>query len=121
MLRHILPNIAGLVIVLTTISLPAAIITESTLAFLLGVGSDVPSWGGELSGDSRRFFSRAPWIAIFPGAALSITVFAFNIFGDSIRDTLDPRLRGPHLAVSFTSNPLKRDPRTRYCARHSIC
>ena len=92
MLRHILPNITGLLIVLTTISLPAAIITEATLSFLLG--SDAPSWGAELSGDSRRFFTRAQWIAIFPGLALSITVFAFNIFGDSVRDTLDPRLRG---------------------------
>lgn len=92
MLRHILPNIAGLMIVLTTISLPAAIITEATLSFLLG--SDAPSWGAELSGDSRRFFTRAQWIAIFPGLALSVTVFAFNIFGDSVRDTLDPRLRG---------------------------
>ncbi len=92
MLRHILPNITGLVIVLTTISLPAAILTEATLSFLLG--STAPSWGAELSGESRQFFNRAPWIAIFPGAALAITVFAFNIFGDSIRDTLDPRLRG---------------------------
>ena len=93
MLRHILPNITGLMIVLTSISLPAAILTESTLAFLLGAG-DTPSWGAELSGDSRTFFVRAPWIAIFPGAALAVTVFAFNIFGDSLRDTLDPRLRG---------------------------
>ena len=92
MLRHILPNITGLMIVLTTISLPAAIITEATLAFLLG--SHVPSWGAQLSGESRVFFTRAPWLAIFPGAALSLTVFAFNIFGDSLRDTLDPRLRG---------------------------
>ncbi len=92
MLRHILPNITGLVIVLTTISLPAAILTEATLSFLLG--SNAPSWGAELSGDSRRFFQSAQWIAIFPGAALALTIFAFNIFGDSIRDTLDPRLRG---------------------------
>lgn len=92
MLRHILPNITGLMIVLTTISLPAAILTEATLSFLLG--SDAPSWGAELSGDSRQFFKNAPWLAIFPGAALALTVFGFNIFGDSIRDTLDPRLRG---------------------------
>ena len=92
MIRHILPNITGLVIVLTTISLPAAILTEASLSFLLG--SDAPSWGAELGGDSRRFFNRAQWIAIFPGATLAITVFAFNIFGDSIRDSLDPRLRG---------------------------
>ena len=92
MLRHILPNITGLMIVLATISLPAAIITEATLSFLLG--SDAPSWGAELSGDSRQFFKRAWWLGVFPGAALALTVFAFNIFGDSIRDTLDPRLRG---------------------------
>ena len=95
MFRHILPNITALVIVLTTTSLPAAIIAESGLSFLgVGVPIEIPSWGAELSGQSRAFFSKAPWLAIFPGLALSITVFAFNILGDSLRDTLDPRLRG---------------------------
>ncbi len=95
MWRHIAPNMFGLMIVVTSISLPAAILTEASLSFLgLGVETGTPSWGADLSGSSRQFFVRAPWLAIFPGLALSITVFGFNIFGDSLRDTLDPRLRG---------------------------
>lgn len=95
MWRHIAPNMFGLMIVITSISLPAAILTEASLSFLgLGVEPGTPSWGADLSGTSRQFFVRAPWLAIFPGLALSITVFGFNIFGDSLRDTLDPRLRG---------------------------
>lgn len=93
--RHILPNLAGLMIIVSTTSLPAAILTEAGLSFL-GVGVEVgtPSWGADLSGNARSFFVRAPWMAIFPGLALSIAVLAFNLFGDSLRDTLDPRLRG---------------------------
>ena len=95
MFRHILPNIFALVIVLTTTSLPAAILAESGLSFLgVGVPIEIPSWGAELSGQSRAFFQQAPWLAIFPGIALSLTVFSFNILGDALRDTLDPRLRG---------------------------
>ena len=99
MWRHVAPNMFGLMIVITSISLPAAILAEASLSFLgLGVpigGLDaVPSWGADLSGSSRRFFNVAPWLAIFPGVALAVTVFGFNIFGDSLRDTLDPRLRG---------------------------
>jgi ABC-type dipeptide/oligopeptide/nickel transport system permease subunit len=95
MARHILPNLVGLMIIFMSTSLPAAILTESSLSFL-GVGVEVgtPSWGADLSGNARNFFVRAPWIAIFPGLALSITVLAFNLFGDSLRDRLDPRLRG---------------------------
>ena len=95
MWRHIAPNMAGLMIVVTSISLPAAILTESSLSFLgVGVPVGTPSWGADLSGSSRQFFIRAWWLAFFPGLALSITVFGFNVFGDSLRDTLDPRLRG---------------------------
>ncbi len=95
MWRHIAPNMAGLMIVVTSISLPAAILTESSLSFLgVGVPVGTPSWGADLSGSSRQFFIQAPWLAIFPGLALSITVFGFNIFGDALRDSLDPRLRG---------------------------
>ncbi len=99
MWQHVAPNMFGLMIVITSISLPAAILAEAGLSFIgLGVpigGLDaVPSWGADLSGSSRRFFSVAPWLAVFPGLALAITVFGFNIFGDSLRDTLDPRLRG---------------------------
>ena len=95
MLRHILPNLIGLMIIVTSTTLPAAILTESGLSFL-GVGVDIgtPSWGADLSGNARVYFSRAPWIAIFPGLALSVTVLAFNLLGDALRDALDPRLRG---------------------------
>lgn len=94
MFRHILPNMGGLMIVVTSTTLPAAILTESALSFL-GVGVEIgtPSWGADLSGNARQFFVDAPWIAIFPGLALSLTVLAFNLLGDSLRDTLDPRLR----------------------------
>lgn len=95
MWRHIAPNMFGLMIVITSISLPAAILTEASLSFLgIGVEVGTPSWGADLSGDSRQFFTQGWWLAVFPGLALSMTVFGFNIFGDSLRDTLDPRLRG---------------------------
>ncbi len=95
MARHILPNLTGLMIILSSTTLPAAILLESGLSFL-GVGVEVgtPSWGADLSGSARSFFVRAPWIAIFPGLALSIAVLAFNLLGDSMRDSMDPRLRG---------------------------
>ncbi len=95
MLRHVLPNLAGLMIVVTSTALPGAILTESGLSFLgVGVAVGTPSWGADLSGSARSFFVRAPWIAIFPGLALSITVLGFNLLGDALRDSLDPRLRG---------------------------
>jgi ABC-type dipeptide/oligopeptide/nickel transport system permease subunit len=93
--RHILPNLIGIAIITASATLPAAILTESGLSFL-GVGVDLgePSWGGDLSGDARQFFQIAWWMAVFPGLALSLTVLAFNLLGDSLRDVLDPRLRG---------------------------
>jgi ABC-type dipeptide/oligopeptide/nickel transport system permease subunit len=95
MLRQVLPNLAGLMIVVTSTALPGAILTESGLSFLgVGVPVGTPSWGADLSGSARSFFVRAPWIAIFPGLALSITVLGFNLLGDALRDNLDPRLRG---------------------------
>ena len=95
MLLHVLPNLAGLTTVVATTALPGAILTEAALSFLgVGVPVGVPSWGADLSGSARSFFVRAPWIAIFPGLALSITVLGFNMFGDALRDSLDPRLRG---------------------------
>ena len=95
MVRHILPNLVGIMLVVTTATLPAAILTESALSFL-GVGVEIgtPSWGADLSGRARDYFTRAPWIAVFPGLALALTVLAFNLLGDALRDTLDPRLRG---------------------------
>ncbi|MCC6382765.1 MAG: ABC transporter permease [Dehalococcoidia bacterium] len=98
MFRHILPNILPLMIVMASAALPAAILTEAGLSFLgVGVAVGEPSWGADLSGDSRQYFVQAWWIAVFPGAALSLTVLAFNLLGDSLRDVLDPRLRGSKL------------------------
>ncbi len=95
MFRHLLPNLLSIAIITASATLPAAILTESGLSFLgVGVALGEPSWGGDLSGDARQFFQIAWWMAIFPGLALSLTVLAFNLLGDALRDTLDPRLRG---------------------------
>ena len=95
MLRHILPNVAAPIIVLTTVVVGQAIISEATLSFLgLGVQEPRPSWGGMLGGNAQRHIEDAPWLVIFPGLALALVVFAFNMFGDALRDVFDPRLRG---------------------------
>jgi peptide/nickel transport system permease protein len=93
--RHIVSNVIPPVIVLASITLGNAILIEAALSFLgLGTPLPQPSWGAMLSGTGRRFMEVAPWLAIFPGLAISITVLAFNLFGDAVRDLLDPRLRG---------------------------
>jgi peptide/nickel transport system permease protein len=95
MLRHVLPNVAAPIIVLTTVVIGQAIIAEATLSFLgLGIQEPRPSWGSMLSGNAQRHIEDAPWLVIFPGLALALVVFAFNMFGDALRDVLDPRLRG---------------------------
>jgi len=95
MVRHILPNVAGTIIVLATIGLGAFILAESALSFLgFGVPPPYPSWGAMLSGAGRSFFYQAPWMAMYPGLAISLAVFGFNMLGDALRDVLDPRLRG---------------------------
>ena len=93
--RHLLPNVAATIIILATIGLGTVILAESALSFLgFGIPPPYPSWGGMLSGSGRSFMYRAPWMALFPGAAISLAVFGFNMFGDALRDLLDPRLRG---------------------------
>ena len=93
--RHILPNVIPVYIVLVTAYLGTAITTEASLSFLgLGTPPPTPSWGAMLSGAAQRYATVAPWMAIFPGLALSLAVFAFNFVGDALRDVLDPRLRG---------------------------
>jgi peptide/nickel transport system permease protein len=94
-LRHILPNVAATIIILATIGLGAIILAESALSFLgFGVPPPYPSWGAMLSGSGRTYMFRAPWMAIWPGLAISLAVFGFNMLGDALRDELDPRLRG---------------------------
>jgi peptide/nickel transport system permease protein len=92
---HILPNVAATVIILATIGLGTAILAESALSFLgFGVPPPYPAWGAMLSGSGRTYMFRAPWMAIWPGVAISLAVFGFNMLGDALRDLLDPRLRG---------------------------
>ncbi|MCC7362815.1 MAG: ABC transporter permease [Dehalococcoidia bacterium] len=94
MFRHILPNVLAPIIVIATSLLGAAILVEASLSFLgLGTPPPTPSWGADLSGNARKFFPYAPWMAIFPGLALSMVVLGFNLLGDALRDVLDPRLR----------------------------
>jgi peptide/nickel transport system permease protein len=94
-LRHLMPNVAATIIILATIGLGAVILAESALSFLgFGVPPPYPSWGAMLSGSGRTYMFRAPWMAIWPGVAISLAVFGFNMLGDALRDVLDPRLRG---------------------------
>lgn len=91
--RHIIPNIVGPLIVLASLDVGSIIILESALSFLgLGVKPPTPSWGGMLA-DGRTYIRTYPHIAIFPGVAITLTVLAFNLFGDGLRDALDPRSR----------------------------
>jgi peptide/nickel transport system permease protein len=93
--RHILPNITALVIIQFTIRVPQIILTEASLSFLgYGIPPPAPSWGAMLSGTTRSYMFIAPWMAIWPGLALSVVVYGVNMFGDALRDLLDPRLRG---------------------------
>lgn len=95
MTKHMIPNAFALYLVIVTFHLGGAIIAEASLSFL-GVGSppDVPSWGGMLSGAASQYVALAPWLAVFPGMAIFVVVFSWNVLGDALRDVLDPRLRG---------------------------
>jgi peptide/nickel transport system permease protein len=93
-LRHMLPNVMAPYLIMLTAFLGQAILLEASLSFLgLGVQEPIPAWGLMLRGAAVQFAETAPWMAIFPGLAISLSVFAFNLFGDSLRDALDPRLR----------------------------
>jgi peptide/nickel transport system permease protein len=95
MLRHLLPNITAPIIVLTSVYLSTAILSEASLSFLgLGTQPPEPSWGGMLNA-ARRFMELAPWLAVFPGGAIMLVVLGFNFLGDGLRDILDPRIRTP--------------------------
>ncbi len=95
LVRHILPNIMAPIIIVFTASSGYVIISEATLSFLgFGVPPPTPSWGGMLTGAGRQYMYQAPWMALWPGAALAIAVYGLNMFGDAVRDILDPRLRG---------------------------
>ena len=93
--RYVLPNVLAPIMILATVQLGAAILAESTLSFLgFGVKPPMPAWGSMLAGSGRQYFLVAPALAIWPGLAISLAVFGFNMLGDALRDVLDPRLRG---------------------------
>jgi peptide/nickel transport system permease protein len=93
-LRHIVPNIVAPYLIMVSASMAQAILLEASLSFLgLGVTEPTPAWGLMLSGTSADFYQAAPWMILFPGVAITLAVFAFNLFGDSLRDWLDPKLK----------------------------
>lgn len=95
LLNHVLPNVGAPILVLATVELGSAIIIEASLSFLgLGTQPPTPSWGIMLSASGRRYMEQAPWLAVAPGVAISLTVLGFNMLGDALRDVWDPRLRG---------------------------
>ena len=94
MLYHLAPNVMAPYLIMLTAFLGQAILLEASLSYLgLGVQEPTPAWGLMLQGGAEEYAESAPWMAIFPGLAITVSVFAFNLFGDAVRDTLDPRLR----------------------------
>src|SRR5437868_5670038 len=92
--RHMAPNVVAPYLIMFTAFIAQAILLEASLSFLgLGVTEPTPAWGLMLSGNAADFYREAPWMILFPGAAISLAVFAFNLFGDSLRDYLDPRFK----------------------------
>ncbi len=93
-LRHMVPNVMAPFLIMLTSFLGQAILLEASLSYLgMGVQEPTPAWGLMLQGGAEEFAESAPWVAIWPGVAISLAVFGFNLFGDSVRDTLDPKLR----------------------------
>lgn len=93
-LRHMLPNVLAPYLIILTANVGQAILLEASLSYLgLGVQEPTPAWGLMLQGGAEEYAESAPWVPIFPGIAIALTVFGFNLFGDSVRDALDPRLR----------------------------
>ena len=95
LLRHVLPNIAAPIIIIFSINVGGVIMSEAALSFLgFGLPPDIPSWGGMLSREGRQYMEMAPHLALWPGLCLTVVVYSLNMFGDAVRDLLDPRLRG---------------------------
>ena len=116
LMKHILPNILAPIIIIFSMSVPGTILAEAGLSFLgFGIPPPSPSWGGMLSGDARTYMFQAPWMALWPGLALSILVYGVNMFGDALRDILDPRLRGGagRYGVKVRKSHLKNNSTTR--------
>ena len=94
-IRHVLPNIVAPLIIIFSINIGGAIMSEASLSFLgFGLPPETPSWGTLLSWEGRRYMEQAPWLGLWPGLLLTFVVYSLNMFGDAMRDLLDPRLRG---------------------------
>lgn len=92
---YMLPNVFAIILVGISIQVGAAILAEASLSFLgFGVAPPEPSWGRMLSDEGRRYMTTQPGLAVWPGLAITLAVFGFNVFGDALRDVLDPRMRG---------------------------
>jgi peptide/nickel transport system permease protein len=92
--RHMVPNVVAPYLIVMTATVGQAILTEASLSYLgLGVQEPVPAWGLMLRGGAQEYAESAPWVAVFPGLAITLAVFAFNLFGDALRDELDPKLK----------------------------
>ena len=95
LIRHVLPNIMAPIIIIFSINIGGVIIAEASLSFLgFGLPLEIPSWGAMLSREGRKYMEVAPWLTLWPGLCLTLVVYSFNMFGDALRDLLDPRLRG---------------------------
>ena len=95
LIRHVLPNIIAPLIIIFSINIGGVIMAEASLSFLgFGLPPSIPSWGGLLSREGRVYMEQAPWLALWPGLCLTLVVYSLNMFGDAMRDLLDPRLRG---------------------------
>ena len=95
LMKHIVPNTFAPLMVLATLDVGSVILAESSLSFLgYGIPPPFPSWGRMLGGDALDFYAEAPWLMLWPGLALTSVIFGSNVFGDALRDILDPRLRG---------------------------
>ena len=109
LLRHVLPNIVAPIIIIFSINIGGVILAEASLSFLgFGLPIGVPSWGGMLSREGRQFMEMAPRLAVWPGLCLTIVVYSLNMFGDAVRDLLDPRLKGGQGSYGTTMVKRKR-------------
>ena len=109
LIRHVLPNIMPPLIIIFSINIGGVIIAEASLSFLgFGLPLDIPSWGGMLSREGRLYMEAAPRLALWPGLCLTITLYSLNMFGDALRDLLDPRLKGDQGSYGATKWKRKR-------------
>ncbi len=109
LLRHVLPNIMAPIIIIFSINIGGMIISAASLSFLgFGLPPEIPDWGAMLSSEGRRYMEQAPRLALWPGLCLTIVVYSLNMFGDAVRDLLDPRLRGGQGSYGAAKRKRKR-------------